>query len=181
MSYVLASIVEGHGEVDAVPVLLRRLHPTLSVSRPVRVKRQRIINPTEIDKYARMVEANIRQGEGRGGVLVVLDADNQCAAELGPRLQEQFARALGNRIVRVVFAVREFESWLVAGDDACTEVADEARGGKAWLAQRLGRYSPTADQPRLCAQLDLSRAERTSRSFRRMLKAISELAADAAS
>ncbi|MFN7020531.1 MAG: hypothetical protein ACK4WH_04280 [Phycisphaerales bacterium] len=179
MSYVVATIVEGHGEVDAVPVLVRRLHPLLVVPRPLRVKRHRIIHPTEIERYAWIAESNIRQVEGRGGLLVVLDADDDCAADVGPTLQRQFASVLSHRMVRVVLAVREFESWLVAGDETSREVADEERGGKNWLKDRLGRYSPTVDQPRLCAELDLARAERASRSFRRMLKAVSELVADA--
>ena len=177
--YVLATMVEGHGEVDAFPLLVRRLYPSLIVPRPVRVKRQKILQPDELVRTAKIADANIRQGGGRGGLLLLLDADFDCAATMGPDLQRQLSQSLGHRVVRCVMAVREFESWLVAGDRRSEELPDEGRGGKGWLKHQHGRYSPAADQPHLTAGMDMERAEQVSRSFRRLRKVLGEFAAEA--
>lgn len=176
--YVLATIVEGHGEVDALPVLIRRMHPDLIVPRPVRIKRQRIARDEDMKRAALIAEANIKSGGGSGGVLLVLDADGDCAAKAGPALSELLGRHLSHRASRVVLAVREFEQWLVAGDPGADQSPDETRGGKGWLSQQYGRYSPTADQPRLAASMDLVRAERDSRSFRKLIKVLKEFAGE---
>ncbi len=177
--YVLATMVEGHAEVDALPLLVRRLHPGLIVPKPVRVKRQKVLQHDELLRTATFAESNIRQGGGSGGILLLLDADSDCAATIGPDLQRRLSESFSHRMVRCVFAVREFESWLVAGDPTADEAADETRGGKGWLKHQLGMYSPTADQPRLTAALDVARAEKRSRSFRRLRKVLAEFAARA--
>jgi hypothetical protein len=175
----VASIVEGHGELEAVPILIRRLAPELRIARPVRVKRQQITIGGSLAHAARIAEANVREGGGKGGVLLLLDADNDCPASLGPELQRQLSTALGHRLVRSVLAVRAFESWLIAGMDSAPEFPDEDRGGKAWLKAKFGRYSPTADQPCLAAHMRIERAQQCSRSFRRLVKVIQELASEA--
>lgn len=179
MTYVVASIVEGYGEVEAVPILLRRLAPELRIARPIRVKRQQITSESALARAARIAEANVCEGGNKGGVLLLLDADDDCPASLGPDLQQRLSAELKHRLVRSVLAVREFESWLIAGMDSAPELPDENRGGKGWLKSTLGRYSPTVDQTRLASAMDVQRAEQLSRSFRRLVKVIKELAADA--
>lgn len=169
---VIASIVEGHGDVDALPILLRRINSSLVVARPIRVKRQRIVDPDELRRYALIAEANIVQRGGRGSVLLLLDADQDCAATLGPVLRRHISEALPHRTCACSLAVRDYESWLVAGDALAPTNPDESRGGKAWLAQRHGHYSETADQPRLTARLDIPRVEAASRSFRHLVAAV---------
>ena len=50
----IATIVEGHGEVEAVPILLRRIAErvapgiALEVPRPIRVKRHQILKAREL-------------------------------------------------------------------------------------------------------------------------------------
>jgi hypothetical protein len=163
---ILAPIVEGHGEVDAVPVLLRRMAEGCDVARPVRVRRQQVVLEGQLERYARIAEANIRDRGGPGAVVLLLDGDKDCAAELGPRLLERLRAALPRCPVGCAIAVRDFESWIVAGRADGPDVPDEQRGGKHWLGERLGRYVETIDQPRLCATVDLELASARSRSFR---------------
>ena len=80
-------IVEGHGDVDATPVLLRRTAQELvpddfvTIPQPIRVKRNRVAMPGELERY---VELAANKGGTDGRVLVLLDADDDCPSELGP-------------------------------------------------------------------------------------------------
>jgi len=89
MSRVVA-IVEGAGEVAALPVLLRRLTDWktpgtyVDVATPIRVRRDRFLNREE--EFARhMLLAAAKCGDD-GWILVVLDADDDCPAELAPAI-----------------------------------------------------------------------------------------------
>ncbi len=177
--YVLAPIVEGEGDVSALPVLIRRLDPMMDVARSLRIHRQQAVVESELVRFVHIAESNIAERGGVGGVLLLLDSDRDCAATQSAILAEQIRRTIPHRISRCVFAVREFECWLVAGDESSGEVPDETRGSKAWLRQRDGRYSPTADQPRLTQEFDIERACRVSRSFRKLHKVVGEFTADA--
>ena len=85
----LACIVEGHGEVQAAPVLLRRLasalDPTvaLRVEPVIRITKSKLIQTGELE---RAVELAARKIGGEGAILILLDSDEDCPAELGPRL-----------------------------------------------------------------------------------------------
>lgn len=56
----VVAIVEGDGEVEAVPVLIRRIASEIAhfdvttVLRPIRVPRQRIVKPGELERYSRL-------------------------------------------------------------------------------------------------------------------------------
>ena len=118
VSFVVAPIVEGHGDVAAVPVLLRRLCPEIPVARPVRFPRSRLIEEPQLVRAARIAAANITE---RGAVLLVIDADEDCAAEIGPKLQATLTRAIPQLLCRVGIVVREFEAWIVGGDASLAE------------------------------------------------------------
>src|SRR5579871_1968913 len=88
MTGVLVPIVEGHSEVIALPVFLRRLTihlglPYTAVAPPFRVKRYAVVRPNELE---RAVTQAIASRDGATSVLVLLDADDDCPAELGPQL-----------------------------------------------------------------------------------------------
>lgn len=89
MGTSVGCIVEGHGEVEAVPVLIRRIaaavDPTLvlRIPHPIRIPRSRLVKPGELE---RAVELAARQVGARGAVLVVLDADDDCPAQRAPEL-----------------------------------------------------------------------------------------------
>jgi hypothetical protein len=172
MSFVVAPIVEGHGDVGAVPVLLRRLDSALQVKTPVRFPRSRLLIDDHLSRAARIAAANIR---GPGAVLLIIDADEDCAARLVPNLEQRLRGMLPHVPCRVVLPVREFEAWIVGGDPAyLNENPDESGDLKGRIRTRLGTYSETVDQPRLIATADLELLAARSRSFRRLQKVVAE-------
>jgi Domain of unknown function (DUF4276) len=117
----LAAIVEGDGECEAVPILVRRialtLDPTLSplVHPVIRVPASRLVKQGEIE---RAIELAARKNAGRGGILVFLDCDDGCPALDGPALLKRAATARPDLPVSVVLAKREFEAWFLAAAES---------------------------------------------------------------
>lgn len=186
-----AFVVEGEGEVEAFPLLVRRIcHETfqffsISTSRPVRCPRSTLLKPNELE---RAVEFARGQKQGRGPVLVLLDADDDCPAQLGPQLK---ARVFSNAdsAVEIIVSKREYEAWFLAAavslagmcelprDLASPNQPEQIRGAKEWLRDRMpeGRtYSPTVDQAKLTAAMDLTSA-RSAPSFDRLCRIIQRI------
>ena len=57
-------------------------------------------------------------GGRAGGVLVLLDADDDCPAALGPALLERARAARSDVPISVVLANREFEAWFIAAAES---------------------------------------------------------------
>ena len=118
----VVAIVEGDGEVAALPILLRRLGAWLSPDQPVvapapiRVRRDRFLNRDE--EFRRMLLLAAAKCGAAGWILVLLDADDDCPAELGPRILERAQRVAPHRPISVVLANREFEAWFLAGAES---------------------------------------------------------------
>lgn len=176
----IACIVEGHGEVAALPILIRRIaaevDPAMQVivRPPIRIGRNKLLKAGELE---RAIELATRQSAGQGAVLVVLDSDDDCPAALGPMLLHRASTARTDVAVAVVLAHREFEAWFLAAAGSLGGALglphglhypgdpESIRGAKEWLGQHMGRsYVPTQDQPALAACFDLLLARRT-RSF----------------
>jgi len=178
----IACIVEGHGEVQALPVLLRRAAAEvdpgiyLSVPPPYRVNRSGLLRPDILEEVARTQGDRVT---GAGGVFLLIDADDDCPADLGPRLLARMVTARPDRRMAVVLANREFEGWFLAavpslaGHRELPEVLEppqdpEAiRGAKEWLGtRRAGRsYRETSDQAAFTAVFDMKAAREKSPSF----------------
>lgn len=180
----IASIVEGEGELSALPTLLRRLaHEAgvwdANIPKPYRVGRGRLIKQggleASVDALADRVPA-----DGAGGVLVVLDADDDCPAALGPSLLERATAARPDRRTAVVLAQREFEAWFIAAAPTLggcrglphglevPEDCEAPRDCKGWLTHRRvdGRpYKPVVDQAALAEVFDIAMARTNSSSF----------------
>jgi len=112
----IASIVEGEGERDALPILLRRIAADVGVTNLVtpRPQKERRGNITRDGGIEKAVSAAATRVQGPGGVLLLIDADEDCPAKLGPNLlQRAKAKQPGSRI-RVVLAKHEFEAWFLA-------------------------------------------------------------------
>lgn len=195
MSFTISSIVEGHGEVSSVPILIRRIaalhQPSMLVEapRPLRAPADRLRRHGELERY---VELAARSVGPSGGVLVLLDADDDadCPARLGPELLARCVAQRGDMPISVVLAKREFEAWFLA---AAASIAgrrglssdligparpEEVRGAKEWLRRHMGpgaTYAPTQDQPALAAIFDFSMAAATSPSFARFHREVLRL------
>ncbi|MBI3693370.1 MAG: DUF4276 family protein [Acidobacteria bacterium] len=195
MEVRIACIIEGHGEREAVPIVVRRiawrLDPALKVQVPacIRISRNKLVKAGELE---RAVELAARKAGSQGAVLVMLDSDDDCPAELGPELLRRATQARGNLPVAVVLPKREFESWFLAAAASLREhrglAADiqppsnpeSIRGAKEWLSQRMGvdrQYIETLDQAPLAARFDLDLARRAD-SFDKCYRDIVRLLTD---
>lgn len=194
MAINIALIVEGHGEREAAPILLRRIarqidpRIVVNIPAPLRIPRSRLIKPGEIE---RAVEFAARTIGGHGAVFILLDSDDDCPAELGPALLQRARQTRGDVALAVVVAKREFEAWFLAAavslrgqrglaNDAQPPADPEAiRGAKEWLAARMAgaHYSETLDQPAFAALFDLEAARRTDsfdKCFREAQRVLTE-------
>jgi len=186
-------IVEGHGEEDAVPVLLRRLQDTIGdysfqVARPIRGTCSEL---ADTEKLAKKV-AIARRQQGCAGIFIIFDSDDRCPKTLAPQLLNSARRAAVGIPCELAMAHREFESWFLAAfdsiraalpfvpDAAAPNDPESRRDAKGTLTGLLpaGRsYSPTVDQAALAQRFDFATAYRASRSFRHCADAFSRLAA----
>jgi hypothetical protein len=172
-------IVEGHAEIGSIPVLLRRLG-IVEVARPFRVKRNKVVKPGELE---RAVEQAVRDRENASAVLIILDADDDCPAELGPDLHARCA-ACTHLPASVVLANRELEAWFLGGieslrghrgiapDAVWNQEPEEPRGAKQRVEEMMqGRsYLDTDDQPALMAALDIPAARVRCPSLDKLLR-----------
>ena len=190
-------IVEGHGDVAALPVLLRRLVAeagalaeagvlAVGVGRPIRRPRHWLVREDGVRRAVRLALAQ----PDCGAVLVLLDGDADCPAKLGPTVQEWATAAAGDVPCRVVLAHREYEAWFLAAIESLRghrNVRSDAdphpdpekpRGAKEQLEARMRPgtiYLETLDQPAFSALFSLPCAYRRSRSFRKLASSFANL------
>jgi hypothetical protein len=190
---VILPIVEGHGESTAVPILIRRIvahyAPNMfaHVGQVIRVKRTELIQAGGLERF---VELAARQTTRSDGILILLDADDDCPREVAEELAARAKKTRPDRNISVVAANREYEAWFLAAarslrgkrglaDDLEPPPNPEAiRDAKGWLAKRTAQgfsYKPTIDQPALTQLFDLEQAY-AARSFRKIVKEVIALA-----
>jgi Domain of unknown function (DUF4276) len=179
----IVPIVEGHGEVEAVPVLLRRLAEAngtfVEVARPIRQPKGRLVKEAELRRAVALAAKQTRAGDG---ILVLLDADTDCPAAFGPRLLAWARAERADRRIAVVLANREFEAWFLAATTslvaqgklpAGTNAPEEPEAitdPKGWLSEAMGRrYSEIIDQPAFAARFDAVAARRCA-SFDKLVR-----------
>jgi hypothetical protein len=192
----IAAIVEGQGDREAVPILIRRVAQMIDpglvpkVLPPLRVPASRLLKQGEIE---RSIELAARKLQGQGGIIIIVDCDweNGCPAEDGPMLLKRAVSARGDLPIAVVLAKKEFEAWFLAAAESLRGqhglpdslepplYPEEIRGAKEWLSDRMspGRsYAETTDQPALTAIFDMEMARRADsfdkcyRDIRNMLE-----------
>ena len=192
MTVQIGCIVEGHGEVEAVPILIRRVaesfYPELLIDtpRPIRVSRNQIVKAGELE---RVVELAARQISGQGAIFILLDSDDDCPAQLGPELLCRARQVRSDLPIAVVLAKHEFEAWFLAAAKSLRgqrglknnlqppNNPEAIRGAKEWLSQRRegpGTYRPTVDQPGLTDRFDFDQA-RHADSFDKCYRDIARL------
>lgn len=193
MRTVVSCIVEGHGDRRALPVLVRRIaqavvpEAVLTIPEPIRIPKDRLLKEGELERAVHLAAGHV--GE-QGGVLVLVDADDDCPAAVGPDLLGRARGARGDKLIGVVLAKREFEAWFLAGasslggqrglpaDLPAPPDPEAIQGAKEWLRKRMEgsrTYSETVDQPALTAALDLSQARQASASFDKCWREIERL------
>lgn len=174
----IASIVEGHGGCEAVPILIRRIAQTLEpgltplVQPLLRVPGSRLAKQGEIE---RAVELAARKNSGQGAILVLLDCDDGCPAEDAPELLKRASAARTDLPVSVVLAKREYEAWFLAAAESLRgqrglppdlvgpPEPEKIRAAKEWLSGQMSSghaYSESSDQPALTSVFDMVAARR---------------------
>ncbi len=121
--------------------------------------------------------------EGCAAVLVVFDADDDAACELGPTLNALPAQEGITTPCRVVLAVKEIETWLIAGIESLrgyrgipesirTPTDPESiRGAREWIDQRKSNgYKQTIDLTPLLLRVDYSAARECAHSLDKFLR-----------
>jgi hypothetical protein len=124
-------------------------------------------------------------------ILFLFDSEDACPRELAPRVLGWAQHAAGRQPCFVVLAYREYETWFLAGIESLRGKCgiqnnasvlpdcESRRGAKEALEEYMASsnsYHETSDQARLTAALDLRLAYARSRSFRKMVKFVGDLA-----
>lgn len=159
----------------------------VSVARPVLGKRNLIVKTDELEKRILIAE---KDRANAGGILVVLDADDDCPVEIASDLLVR-AQAATDLPVKVVTAVREYEAWFLGAipslrgrrgiaEDAPEHPAPEQpRDAKAAITERMvrgRRYVEVADQPALSEAFDLDASAARCASLNKFMRDVLSLA-----
>lgn len=165
----IVALVEGPGDVSAVPVLLRKLlkqdaiydwqpGDMMKVGELPRLRKR-------LADLAGALRNKMQEG-GCHGALVLLDLDDadNCPVTEARKLALEFSAFGLPYPVAIVFARREFEEWLVASlpsiapatpllpDDLHRDYPpEEKRNVKGWLEQHFPSYRPDPPKPNLPA------------------------------
>jgi len=187
----IVPIVEGQAEVEAVPVLLRRILEVLEahhveVARPFRVGRYKVVKEGELE---RAIQNAMKDRENVEAILIVLDADDDCPAELGPDLARRSRAVAAGKPSAVVLAKRELEAWFLGAKRSLRGVRgirpdaepppdpEGIRGAKEALSRNMDgcRYLAVDDQPALAAEMDLGLCRTACASFDRLVREVERL------
>ncbi len=189
----IVPIVEGEGEALALPALIRRIldetgtTEAVQVLKPLREKRGTLLRAGELERYTRLAVAKARDD---ARVLLLIDADDDCAATRGPELQRRVDSVSSGSSV---LAVREYENWLLG--DAAAFTRDSAfrdrinppgnpehiQDAKRWLSERRTdrrSYRPTIDQARLTELVDIQVVRHRCPSFDKFCREVERLTTD---
>lgn len=193
MPVKIIPIVEGHGEVAAVPVLLRRIAHALDahdtqIGKPIRCSRQKLLKPGELE---RAIELAVLKGGNEGRVLLLIDADDDCPAQLGPELLTRANAARADILISVVLAKREFEAWFLGSLESLRNEygnppyerllrePEEIPGAKEHLSNLLRiPYSEVIDQPAMAHLFDMDAARERCPSFDKCWRMVQALLQD---
>jgi len=196
----IVPIVEGDGEIEAVPVLLHKLlkgsgRNDIGVGIPLNAGS--CSNLTKTGGLERFVQ-NAALRPDCGAILVLMDADKGCPLKIAADFVSRI-KLLGTKYpVVVVIANSEYEAWFLASLETIAGKDLEGRPGlpagtvyldsdieglagvKGWLGRKFpeGRkYKETQDQACMTRLLDPELVQLRCRSFRRLCKAIDEAVA----
>ncbi|HEY7066266.1 MAG TPA: hypothetical protein VII06_32640 [Chloroflexota bacterium] len=123
----------------------------------------------------RAVELAARKIRGDGGILVLIDSDDDCPAQLGPELLYRACLVRSELAIAVVLAKYEYEAWFLAAAESLRGVRglsptliappqpEGIRDAKGWLTAHMATGDncvETLHQAALTARFDLKMARR---------------------
>lgn len=193
-------IVEGHGEVSAVPEIVRKISYErenifdCNVFKPYRMSRGKIVRfGDDLDKVIRYGEAKIASDGVDGGILILVDSDDDCPVVLQRKFMKFFGR--GNYRVPVSFVLpkREYEAWFIScvehmrthpsvRDDAISHPDPESlRDAKGFFSKDVlidgVNYSETIDQVRYSSIINVECVFERCRSFQKFCNEVGRILA----
>jgi len=193
----LVCVIEGHGELEAVPVLCNRVMRSLLQvddwfvdEEPVRQPRSKLVDqsapsprrgvhPLGMNRALALAAARTPTP---AGILVLRDADDDCPAAWGPAVPLTVERGGASVGVHAVMASREFESWLLwgfpAGDRDRVKASDPERSprdAKKALQRLVAGYTPTTHQLAETRRMNLAAAWAASDSFDKLVRSVAAL------
>ena len=189
----LQLLVEGEGDMQAAPVLLRRLLHEELRRYDWQTDPRHTMKVWGLAKLRQNLPKFIEHLRGKtcDGAMILLDLEDQLPCQEAPALAEEIAalQPLPFPVV-IVFAYKEYEAWFLAGissiaarvtylDSNLTYAADpEAkRGPKKWLDKQMLptiKYKEVLHQAEFTRYLDFGQARRAP-SFQRLERALQEL------
>ncbi|MCB1095876.1 MAG: DUF4276 family protein [Verrucomicrobiae bacterium] len=182
---VIVTIVEGHGEVKALPILLRRLVAELApqaiyeIPPPIRIARSSFLN-RENERERTIKLASLKGGNPKSSMILLLfDADDDCPAEKVPELLQMSRDVRDDFPMALTLAKSEYEAWFLAAAESLRgkrslppdleRPADpeSVRDAKGWIKRNRSDqiYSETLDQAAYSALFDFTEARTHSPSF----------------
>ena len=190
-------IVEGPGEVEAVPALLSKLLAEMQrfdIHIGDAANAHGCYNLTKPEGLEKFVD-NAYAKRDCGAVIIFMDADEQCPVQIAKDFSQRI-EAIGIRFpIAIVIAKCEYEAWFLASLETIAGQNLQGRPGlpagltypgevesvvgvKGWLSKQLpyGRsYKETLDQLAMTRLIDTDKARARSRSFRRLCHALEEV------
>ena len=154
---------------------------------PLKVGRNALVRPGELERYVGIAAEKVGRD---GGILILIDADDDCPAQLAPRLLERAKRAVGDIPTAVVLAKREYEAWFLASASAlrgrcgisaeCVipQNLEEKRDAKGFLTDNMPKgqpYSATKHQLELTREIDIELALQNSPSFNKLYRDLQDM------
>lgn len=201
-TYTIATIVEGHGETLAVPILLqrwfkRRRFLNFEVADPIRASSVDAIKAPHREELQLGIEHFVELASRivqPDAILVLIDSEGDCPKLIAPELLER-ALAVTNIPIGIVLANRQYETWFLASlrtlqragkipaDAKLPRYADveSEQGCKEKLSKLLGRkYNERNDQPEFTRHLLFTKTMKTkSRSYFHLLTTLERLVSEA--
>ncbi|MGL4554443.1 MAG: DUF4276 family protein [Gemmataceae bacterium] len=203
MTLFVASIVEGETEERCVKALLSGiwrdlLHAAdlepLAVLEPIPAHRSSLVKEGHpelgrmVERAVRGLQARLRHSAAdRGFVLLLIDADEDCPARLGPQLLGRARAARNDADIVCVLAKRELENWFKAAatslagviglpGDLTVPANPEAGSGDTWLTRQMQRkdrtrkYTKPADAIELAQRMDYQQCRDNAPSFDKLCR-----------
>ena len=201
MTLYIAPIVEGHTEAKCAELLLQRIWTGLlrgpermQVLRPYRGNRDALVHPNRADLADKIKEAYAdlsrrlrHDSSGRGLLLLLLDAEEDCPATLAPRLLARAKAARSDADIACVLANRELENWFKAAaaslaglcglpNDLSVPANPEKGSGDSWLTRQIQKqnrhrkYTKPTDAVELAKRMDIPQCRDHSPSFDKLCR-----------
>ena len=192
----IVPIVEGPGDVEAVPALLWKLlaergRYDIQIETPQNAHGcGNLTTPGGIERFVQ----NAWTKRDCGAVIVLVDADEKCPIEMAADFSRRIS-AIGVRFpVGIVIAKCEYETWFLASLETIAGMplnggyglpadlvypgkVEERVGVKGWITKQFpdGRiYKETIHQAAMTKLIDPERVRQKSRSFRRLCHALEQ-------